>query len=218
MTLQLEENISLAEYTTLKIGGKGRYFVRANHENEIIEALRYADENNLEVFVLGGGSNVLIAETGFEGLVLQIALKGISVEKSENKVFVTANAGEDWDAFCAFCVVENLQGVECLGGIPGFVGASPVQNIGAYGQDVSETIVTVRVFDRNENQIKVLSNADCGFAYRTSVFNTSQINRCIVLAVTFALERGGEPKIAYKDLRSGFIDRAQLIGFEANPA
>lgn len=204
MALQIEENVSLAEYTTLKIGGKARFFVRANHENEIIEALRYADENNLEVFVLGGGSNVLIADEGFDGLILQIALKGISVEKSENKVFVTANAGEDWDAFCAFCVAENLQGVECLSGIPGLIGGTPVQNVGAYGQEVSETIISVRVYDRAENLIANLSNDDCGFAYRTSVFNTSEKGRYVVLAVTFALELNGEPKIVYKDLREYF--------------
>lgn len=211
MVLQLEEDISLAEYTTLKIGGKARYFVRAKHENEIIEALRYADENNLEVFVLGGGSNVLIADEGFDGLILQIALKGISVGETLNEFIVTADAGEDWDGFCQFCVGENMQGVECLSGIPGFVGGSPVQNIGAYGQDVSETIVAVRVFDRIENQIKVLSNADCGFAYRTSIFNTSQANRYIVLAVTFTLERGGEPKIVYKDLREFFSGKIPTL-------
>ena len=211
MALQIEENVSLANYTTLKIGGKARFFVRANHENEIIEALRYADKNNLKVFILGGGSNVLIADEGFDGLVLQIALKGISVGETLNEFIVTADAGEDWDGFCQFCVGENMQGVECLSGIPGFVGASPVQNIGAYGQDVSETIAAVRVFDRNENQIKILSNADCGFAYRTSVFNTSQANRYIVLAVTFALERGGKPKIAYNDLQEFFGEKTPTL-------
>ena len=207
MKLQIEENISLAELTTLKIGGNARFFVKSNDENKIIETLRFAAENNLKIFILGGGSNILIADEGFGGLVLQIALKGISLENAENKIFVTANAGEDWDAFCKFCVAENLQGVECLSGIPGFVGGTPVQNVGAYGQEVSETIVSVRVYDRLENRIVDLSNKDCGFTYRTSIFNTSERNRYVVTAVTFALERNGEPKIVYKDLREFFGDR-----------
>lgn len=204
MNLTIEKNVALAELTTLKIGGKARFFAAAENENQIVEALNYAGKNNLETFILGGGSNVLIADEGFDGLVLQIALKGISVEQSENKTHITAKAGEDWDAFCEFCVAENLQGVECLSGIPGLIGGTPVQNVGAYGQEVSETIFAVRVFDRADNQFKELSNADCGFAYRTSIFNTSEKNRFIVLAVTFALERNGKPQIVYKDLREFF--------------
>jgi UDP-N-acetylmuramate dehydrogenase len=211
MALQIEENISLAEYTTLKIGGKARFFVWVNHENEIIEALRFADENDREVFVLGGGSNILIADEGFDGLVLHIALKGISVEHKENKSLVTAKAGEDWDDFCKFCVGENLQGVECLSGIPGFVGGTPVQNVGAYGQEVSETIVSVRVYDRTENRAKELSNADCGFAYRTSIFNTVEKNRYVVLAATFRLEQNGAPKIVYRDLREIFGEKLPTL-------
>lgn len=211
MNLKIEENITLAEFTTLKIGGKARFFARANHENEIIEALGFAVENNLKIFILGGGSNILIADEDFDGLVLQIALKGIAVEQSENKVAVTANAGEDWDAFCEFCVAGNLQGVECLSGIPGLVGGTPVQNVGAYGQEVSETIIAVRVFDRAENKFKDLSNPDCGFAYRTSIFNTSEKNRYIVTAVTFALALSGKPKIFYKDLREYFGDKTPSL-------
>ncbi|MCY7376477.1 MAG: UDP-N-acetylmuramate dehydrogenase [Pyrinomonadaceae bacterium] len=204
MSFLIEENISLAEMTTLKIGGKAKFFAAAKSEMEVVEALKFAEENNLETFILGGGSNVLIADEGFDGLVLQIALKGIFVERAKDKILVTANAGEDWDAFCEFCVAENLPGVECLSGIPGLVGGTPVQNVGAYGQEVSETIFAVKVFDRADSQVKKLSNADCGFAYRSSIFNTSQKNRYIVLAVTFSLTRDGEPKIVYKDLRELF--------------
>ncbi len=204
MKFIIEENVSLAELTTLKIGGKARFFASVTDEKQVIRALDFAGKKNLKVFILGGGSNVLIADKGFDGLVLQIALKGISVGETLNEFIVTADAGEDWDDFCQFCVGENMQGVECLSGIPGLVGGSPVQNIGAYGQEVSETIFAVRVYDRIENRIKVLFNADCGFAYRTSIFNTSQTNRYIVLAVSFTLKRNGEPKIAYKDLREFF--------------
>lgn len=211
MSLVIEENVSLAALTTLEIGGAARYFASAKNENQIVEALNFAAGKNLETFILGGGSNVLIADEGFDGLVLQIALKGIFVETAENKTFVTANAGEDWDAFCEFCVGENLQGIECLSGIPGLVGGTPVQNVGAYGQEVSETISAVRVFDRRENDFKNLTDKECGFGYRTSIFNSSEKNRHIVLAVTFALEPDGKPKIAYKDLREFFGEKTPTL-------
>ncbi len=211
MNLIIEKNVSLAKLTTLKIGGAAKYFAAVSNENQVVEALKFAEKNNLKIFILGGGSNVLIADEGFDGLVLQIALKGISVEQTENKVLVTAKAGEDWDDFCEFCVNENLQGVECLSGIPGLIGGTPVQNVGAYGQEVSETIFQVRVFDCLENQFEKLSNADCEFSYRTSLFNSSRKNRYIVSAVTFALEKNGQPKIDYKDLREFFGERTPTL-------
>jgi len=190
----------LADLTTLKIGGKARLFARAESESEVVEAFNLSNENGIELFVLGGGSNVLIADEGFDGLVLQIGLRGI--ETKEN--IVTAQAGEDWDEFVAFCVEKNLAGVECLSGIPGFVGAVPVQNVGAYGQEVSETISKVRVFDRKSKEILELNNSDCKFSYRSSLFNTTEKDRFIVLAVTFNLIENGKPKIAYKDLKDIF--------------
>ncbi|HEY0459164.1 MAG TPA: UDP-N-acetylmuramate dehydrogenase [Pyrinomonadaceae bacterium] len=206
-TLKIEQNVPLAPLTTLKIGGAARFFVSAETENQVAEAFRFATENGFELFILGGGSNVLVADAGFDGLVLQIALKGIEVKEN----LVTAQAGEDWDAFCDFCVRENLAGVECLSGIPGFVGGTPVQNVGAYGQEVSETIVAVRVFDRKSGEILELTNADCKFAYRTSIFNSTDKNRFIVLAVTYDLKPDGEPKIVYKDLREFFGDRRPAL-------
>ena len=197
----------MADLTTFKIGGKARFYVRAASEAEVIEGLKFADQNDLKVFILGGGSNVLIADEGFDGLILQIALKGIaaSMEKG-GTVYVTAQAGEDWDDFVAVCVDKNLAGIECLSGIPGFVGGTPVQNVGAYGQEVSETIVSVRVYDRRTQTIVDLTNADCGFSYRASIFNAAEKNRYIVLAVTFALQSGGKPKIAYADLKNILTD------------
>ena len=212
MNFTIQENISLAEFTTFKIGGKARLFVRATGETEIIEALEFAEQNDLNIFILGGGSNVLIADEGFDGLVLQISLKGISAltEKDET-VYVTAQAGEDWDEFVAFCIKNNLAGVECLSGIPGFVGGTPVQNVGAYGQEVSETIESVRVFDRKSKEILELTNADCKFAYRTSIFNTTEKNRFVVLAVKYALKKNGAPKIVYKDLQIFFGDKKSTL-------
>lgn len=202
-SLQIRENVPLAPLTTLKIGGAARFFVRAESETQVTEAIKFADENGFDLFVLGGGSNVLISDKGFDGLVLQIAAQGIEVKNN----LVTAQAGEDWDEFVAFCVERSLAGVECLSGIPGWVGGTPVQNVGAYGQEVSETIKSVRVFDRKSREILELSNADCKFTYRTSIFNSTAKNRFIVLAVTFELIKDGAPKIVYKDLREYFGDR-----------
>lgn len=212
MNFKIEENVPLADLTTLGIGGAARFFVRAAEENDVAKALRFAEENDLKVFILGGGSNVLIADAGFDGLVLQIALKGIStVEKGGEMVFVTARAGEDWDELVEICVEKNLQGFECLSGIPGSTGGTPVQNVGAYGQEVSETIASVRAFDRKTREILELTNADCKFAYRASIFNRTHKNRFVVLAVTFALKSGGAPKIVYRDLREFFGDETPTL-------
>lgn len=207
-TIQVQENILLAPFTTLKIGGKARLFIKAESEEQVVSAVKFAVENDFELFVLGGGSNVLISDKGFDGLVLQIALKGIEFgAEKDGIVNVTARSGEDWDDFVKICVEKNLQGLECLSGIPGYVGGTPVQNVGAYGQEVSETISTVRVFDRKSGEILELTNADCKFSYRTSIFNSTEKNRFIVLAVTFLLKQNGESKIVYKDLREIFADK-----------
>ncbi len=203
MSFNLKKDVSLAELTTLKIGGKARFFVCATTERDVFNAYKHAIANNLDVFILGGGSNVLISDNGFNGLVLQIGLKGIS----RNENVVTAQAGEDWDNFVAFCVENNLAGIECLSGIPGFVGGTPVQNVGAYGQEVGESIESVRCLDRITCEIIELSNSECGFAYRTSIFNTTAKNRYIVLSVTYNLKRNGEPKITYADLRKYFGEK-----------
>ena len=212
MNLKIEENVSLAEYTTLKIGGRARYFIAAKNDTEVVEAAGFARENDLQIFILGGGSNVLIADEGFDGLVLQIALKGISKNRKENNIVkLTAQAGEDWDNLVEFSVNENLQGFECLSGIPGLVGGTPVQNVGAYGQEVSETILSVKCFDRKTEQILELTNGECEFAYRTSIFNSTQKNRFIVLAVSYELKSDGEPKIVYRDLINYFGERKPTL-------
>ena len=197
------ENVPLAPLTTLGVGGPARYFFRARSEPDIAAAFEFARRRDVEVFVMGGGSNILVSDTGFDGLVLQIGIRGI-VTAAENdsgaSVLVTAAAGEDWDKLVGYCVDRDLAGIECLSGIPGFVGGTPVQNVGAYGQEVSETIVAVRCYDRSTGRILELQNRDCGFAYRSSIFNSTHRNSYIVLAVTFRLVKGGDPKIVYKDL------------------
>lgn len=203
----MQKNVALAPLTTLKVGGAARFFVEAKTESEVLQAVSYARENNLPLFVLGGGSNILISDNGFKGLALKIALRGISSDQDKTEVLITTQAGEDWDQFVKFCVENNLQGVECMSGIPGTVGGTPVQNVGAYGQEVSETIFAVRVLEISSGKILEMKNAECNFAYRTSIFNTTHKNQFIVLAVTFCLKKNGEPKIVYKDLRQVFGER-----------
>ncbi|MBK8464611.1 MAG: UDP-N-acetylmuramate dehydrogenase [Chloracidobacterium sp.] len=214
--LEIQKDVPLAPLTTLKIGGNARFFVVAQDETQVAEAFAFAEKESLDIFVLGGGSNVLISDTGFDGLVIHIGLRGVVSEppavEAGNIKLLTAQAGEDWDNFVAYCVEHDLAGVECLSGIPGFVGGTPVQNVGAYGQEVSETIVSVRCFDQKTKEFGTLTNADCGFAYRTSIFNSTDRDRYIVLSVTFALRHGGEPKIAYKDLKEHFGETRPSLG------
>jgi UDP-N-acetylmuramate dehydrogenase len=202
------ENVLLAPYTTLQIGGPARYFAEIGSEDDLLNALAFAERHQQPVFILGGGSNVLIADEGFSGLALRIAIKGIEWSDAGEQVLVIAGAGEDWDTFVSQCVERNLAGVECLSGIPGFVGGTPVQNVGAYGQDVSETIKSVRLYDRRAKSIIELSNEECRFGYRASIFNTIARNRYIVLAVTFALSAMGDPAIRYPDVKNFFADRS----------
>jgi len=206
--LTIENDVPLAPFTTLGIGGPARRFVRAESEEHIADAVKYAKENSFPLFILGGGSNIVVSDQGFEGLVLQIGLKGIEFNRDGGgRVLVRAAAGEDWDGFVAVCVERGLAGIECLSGIPGYVGGTPVQNVGAYGQEVSETIRFVRCFDRTELKFVELSNAECGFEYRKSIFNSTMRDRYIVTAVEFELVKGGEPRIAYKDLAERFTGR-----------
>jgi UDP-N-acetylmuramate dehydrogenase len=202
--LNIQENIPLAPLTTLKIGGPARYFVRAENEGDVVEALEFASDKGLEIFVLGGGSNILVADAGFDGLVLQIALAGVAYDPFDDSTLVTAMAGENWDMLVKSCVNSGLAGLECMSGIPGSVGGTPVQNVGAYGQEVAETIETVRCLDRLTGQIVELSNPQCGFTYRTSIFNSTERGRYIVVSAAYRLTRGGEPRIAYKDLAERF--------------
>ena len=204
--MQILENVPLAPYTTLKVGGPARYFVEARSEAQILEALSHARAKSLPVFVLGGGSNLVVADAGWSGLVIRIAVGGIRIEEAEQegkRVFV-AGAGEDWDKLVAYSVEQNCSGIECMSGIPGTVGGTPVQNVGAYGQDVAETIVSVRAIDRNSDGVLQLSNSDCGFAYRTSIFNQREKDRYIVCEVAYALAAGGSPRIEYADLKKHF--------------
>ncbi len=185
------EQVLLASLTTLGLGGPARRFVAAGTEAELVAAVRSADDAGEPLLILGGGSNLVIADDGFPGTVVQVATAGArAAPEPDGRARVTVAAGEDWDAIVARCVRDGLAGLECLSGIPGRTGATPIQNVGAYGQEVAETIATVRVYDRKAAAVTDLSAAECGFGYRTSSFKRDLSGRYVVLAVTFRLARG----------------------------
>ncbi|HET7712237.1 MAG TPA: UDP-N-acetylmuramate dehydrogenase [Thermoanaerobaculia bacterium] len=207
--MEIEQNVPLAPLTTLGIGGAARYFVRAKTVDEVIEAVDGARARGLPLFVLGGGSNVLISDRGFPGLVLHIALSGVTVESEDEYAMVHVGAGEPWDPFVERAVSNRWAGIECLSGIPGQVGATPIQNVGAYGQEVSETIVRVEVLDTREMIVKTLTNSDCAFAYRSSVFKSERGRELIVLGVTYRLPVGGAASVRYPELRRYLEERGE---------
>ena len=208
--MQLEENVPLAPFTTIGIGGPARFFFRAATVDDLRAGLDWARANDQRAFILGGGSNLLISDAGFDGLVLHADLRGITVESEDEYAMVKVAAGEPWDAFVAKAVDNGWAGIECLSGIPGSIGATPIQNVGAYGQEVSETIARVEVLDRTSGLATWFTNWDCRFGYRSSLFKNIERDRYIVLSVTFRLRRGGEATVKYPELQR-YIDE-QGIG------
>jgi UDP-N-acetylmuramate dehydrogenase len=190
-----QQPVALSAYTTLGLGGPARRFVAAQTERELVAEVRAADQRGEPLLVLGGGSNLVVADDGFDGTVIQIGTRGVRLASASagtgtgGPVTVTAAAGEDWDALVMRCVARGLAGVECLAGIPGLVGATPIQNVGAYGQEVAETITSVRCYDRAAQEVAELAAADCGFGYRTSRFKRDP-GRFVVLSVTLRLASG----------------------------
>jgi UDP-N-acetylmuramate dehydrogenase len=205
--MQFLEQVPLAPYTTFQIGGPARWFAEAQSEDDIAAGVAFAAEHNLPLFILGGGSNLLVSDAGFPGFVLRIGLRGIM--ESGGCIF-SAAAGEDWDGFVAHVVSMDCAGVECLSGIPGTVGGTPVQNVGAYGQEVSQTIVAVRAYDRTAGHFVDLPASACGFSYRRSIFNSTERGRYVVSRVDYKLRKGGAPSIAYADLARYFAARDAL--------
>ena len=181
-----ELNAPIAPRTTLRLGGPARRLVEAHDADELIALVAAADEAGEPVLILGGGSNVVVPDEGFDGLVVVTANRGIEIQRDGDRATVSGAAGEPWDPFVARMVGEQLAGVEALSGIPGTVGSTPIQNVGAYGQEVAETVRHVEVYDRRARQRRTMPAAECGFAYRTSVFKGS--DAYVVLHVTFELE------------------------------
>jgi UDP-N-acetylmuramate dehydrogenase len=220
--MEIQENVLLGPLTTLKIGGPARYFVRVTREDELPRALEFARERGLQVFVLGGGSNLVVADAGFDGLVLQVGIAGKvfgdSLPGSRSKVWYQVPAGVDWDDFVRTACEGVYAGVECLAGIPGTVGGSPVQNIGAYGQEVSQTIRRVRAFDLRRGDFVDLSAEECRFGYRRSIFNTTHRDRYIVTRVEFEFDLDAPVKLNYADLQRHFAGKPHPTPLEVYEA
>ena len=190
----------LAELTTLRLGGPPKRLLEARSEAEVVAAVRETDDAGEPLLVLAGGSNVVVADEGFPGTVLVLATRGIERTDADRAVRLEVQAGEPWDPLVARAVADGLAGIECLSGIPGSVGATPIQNVGAYGQEVAETIAAVRVYDRASREVQTLGPQECGFAYRSSVFKRTP-GRWVVLAVTFTLAPGERSQpIRYAEL------------------
>ena len=206
--MELLENIPLAQYTTLGVGGPARWFVETEAEDEILAAVRFAREQGLPYFILGGGSNLLVSDNGFPGVVIRIA-DGDGLrwsEQCDGVETLIADAGVDWDSVVMLAVEKDCVGIECLAGIPGSVGGTPVQNVGAYGQEVSNSIVRVRAIDLTAEQVVDLTPADCGFSYRRSIFNTTHTGRYAITRVSYALKHGAAPHLEYRDVKLYFAE------------
>lgn len=200
-----KENILLAPFTTFKIGGPATFFCVVESQLEALEAFEFAKQRNLHTFVLGGGSNILVSDDGFNGLVINVKNKGIEIlQETEHEVLIKVASGEVWDEVVKFAINNQWWGIENLSHIPGSTGAIAVQNVGAYGQEASNVIESVMVFDSKSHQILTLDSSVCNFGYRTSIFNTTQKGKYIIFHLILRLKKTPQPNLEYKDLKLRF--------------
>jgi len=197
-----KKNIKLADLTTIKLGGIAEEFVAVETVDELKKALQYAGKKNMPVWILSGGSNTVFKDEGFGGLVIKVDLKGVKFKAGDGYTFVTAASGEIWDDIVKKAIAKNLVGIEALSGIPGSVGATPVQNVGAYGQEVSDTITCVRALDRKTLSEVSFTNAECEFGYRASRFKGRDSGRYIITEVTYRLFKDAIPGVNYLQLKA----------------
>jgi UDP-N-acetylmuramate dehydrogenase len=195
----LREHVPLRSLSTLGVGGPARWFASAETSDDVLAIHHWCEEESLPLFVLGGGSNIVISDEGFHGLVMSMAVPGLTIAAESDATLVNAGAGESWDRVVESVVAAGLSGVECLSGIPGTVGGTPIQNVGAYGQEVAAVIERVVAFDRSRSELTELSSADCGFSYRMSRFKAEDAGRFIVCSVSFRLT-GSIPTLSYPEL------------------
>lgn len=204
--MHIEKRVLLAPLTTFGIGGKARFFCHARTQEEVSEAVVFAQKSKVPIFILGGGSNVLISDEGFPGLVIKVEILGIEFIERGNKIEVVAGAGESWDELVRLCVERALHGLENLSGIPGTVGAAPVQNIGAYGVELADFVKWVEVFDARKRCIRRLSRRQCRFGYRDSVFRQDACP-LVITSVAFEVFKNGEPNLSYRDVGEYFKEQ-----------
>jgi len=210
--MEITENIKLAPYTTFKIGGSARFFCTVKDQFDALEAFEFANKRNLDVFVLGGGSNLLISDEGFNGLVARVENKGIEIlHEDDSSVVLKIASGEKWDEVVKFAVKNNWWGIENLSHIPGGTGAIAVQNVGAYGQEAKHIIKSVTVFDKETHQILELKNEQCRFGYRLSIFNTCDKGKYIIFYITLKLSKTAKQILSYRDLQDRFPNKNPTI-------
>ncbi|HUE85652.1 MAG TPA: UDP-N-acetylmuramate dehydrogenase [Vicinamibacterales bacterium] len=205
-----QSDVALAPFCTMNVGGPARWFVEARTESDLVGALEWAAQRGAAVHVLGGGSNIVVSDAGFDGLVIRVHLLGVeSAAVAAHRLYI-AGAGEPWEPFVAQIVSDDCAGIECLSGIPGLVGGTPIQNVGAYGQEVSSTITRVHAIDRTTGMPRSFSTAQCGFGYRTSRFRHADAERYVVTRVEFVLTPYGPPTTTYADVVA-FLERAGML-------
>lgn len=206
--MKIQENVSLAQYSAMKLGGKARFLAEITNEDELLEALEFASDRSLEMHTIGEGSNTIFSDAGFDGLILVNKVGGI-VDSIENDALVlTVGSGENWDELVEQTVVQGFSDIAALSKIPGTVGAAPVQNIGAYGQQVSDTVISVRAYDLNKRTFITISKEDCDFTYRHSRFNQTDKGRFIITQVTMRLSRKNVSPPFYADVEHYFASHA----------
>ena len=199
--MTIEEHISLSQHTTFHVGGEARYFVRVRDERELADAVTFSREKGVPFFVLGGGSNILVSDAGFPGLVIKNEIKGIEYLSEADQTTVVAGAGEVWDDVVAQSVKKNLHGIENLSGIPGSVGAAPVQNIGAYGVELRECFGFLDAYDTTTGTMRKFSRDVCAFTYRNSFFKTAEGKKYIIIRVGLTLSEKKLLNLSYKDIQ-----------------
>lgn len=205
--MEIKRDVALKEHTTFKIGGNADFFCKVTSKSELLEAYQFAKEGSNPIFILGGGSNVLIPDDGFRGLVIHVAMVGLLFNENEDSsMYLTAGAGENWDSVVLTTVERGFYGIENLSAIPGSVGGAPIQNIGAYGAEVKETIFSIEVFDIQTGTFKMLSNKECSFGYRTSIFKQPKGVNYVVIGVTFKLSQSASLSLQYPDLQKYFAE------------
>ncbi|MDQ3022341.1 MAG: UDP-N-acetylmuramate dehydrogenase [Bacteroidota bacterium] len=202
MAIEIQENVLLSNYTTIGLGGKAKLFVSCVSADEINAALNFSKEKKLKVQVISGGSNIIFPDEEFKGLVLKVDLKGIEITEDNDFIFARVCAGENWDGFVETIIEKGLSGIECLSGIPGSVGATPIQNVGAYGQEVKDTMVSLNAIDRHTLETVTFDNPECEFEYRQSRFKTNDKDKYIITEVSFRFEKNKKPEIKYPELQN----------------
>ncbi|HMQ69293.1 MAG TPA: UDP-N-acetylmuramate dehydrogenase [Ignavibacteria bacterium] len=200
--MEIQNNVKLSEYTTIRLGGPADYFINCNDTESVKGILEYVKDNKMNFIVFSGGSNIIFPDRGFDGLVLRINNKGVKSYDDEKYFYAEVNAGENWDEFVKYVTGAGYSGIECLSGIPGSAGATPVQNVGAYGQEVKDTILNVTAIDRKTSGEITFTNEECRFGYRTSRFKDMDKDKYIILKVLFRFEKNKQPEIKYSELQN----------------